>query len=446
MSDIIPFSEFFTNPIFSIATIACMLMCFASSLIGVIAFVSRRSLIGETLAHATYPGVALALTIGGLFAKNFEAVFPLAILVGAFVGGFIGLKAMLYLEEKLSINSDTALCFVLSVSLGLGILLASRLQFSNPVWYQKLQMLLYGQAATMLLSHVILYAVLSLLVVLAIIFLFPGMKISYFDPDFASRMGVSQKWISYTTKILFVLAVVIGLRSTGVVLLSGMLIAPAVAARQFSKTLKEMFVWSAIFGTVSGFLGNYLSVQAGVLLRNSYPSLKAGLPTGPLILIVAAFIAFISLLLSRERGFIPRLYRIYKFQRKCLLENILKELYKKEGALSLKKVRKLHHLSRLKAYLLVWMLQRQGIWQKKGPSLELTEKGYKKAERVVRLHRLWEVYLFDYLGIDAANVHQSAEEMEHILTPELEKELTRLLRNPKRDPHNQIIPGEGVTV
>ncbi len=432
--------EFFTNPIFSIATIASMLMCFASSLVGVIAFVCRRSLIGETLSHATYPGVALSILIGSFFVGSFEAIFPLAVLIGAFCGGLFGLKCMLYLEKKLSINSDTALCFVLSISLGLGVLLASRLQFSHPIWYQKLQMLLYGQAATMLMSHLILYAVLALFVLGTIIFLFPGMRMAYFDPDFASRMGVSEKWIAFATKILLVLAVVIGLRCTGVVLLAGMLIAPAIAARQFSKTLAQMFVWASIFGVVSAFLGNYLSVQCGVILKSHYPTLKGGLPTGPLILLIAATFAFLSLLFAQERGFIPRLYRVQKFRRKCLLENILKELYKGERPRALKELKKLHHLSYFRLYILLFSLKRKGILTGSSDRIELTEKGFLKAQKIVRLHRLWEVYLFDYLGVEADNVHQSAEEMEHILTPELEKTLTKLLHNPERDPHNQLIP------
>jgi manganese/zinc/iron transport system permease protein len=58
----------------------------------------------------------------------------------------------------------------------------------------------------------------------------------------------------------------------------------------------------------------------------------------------------------------------------------------------------------------------------------------------VRLHRLWEVYLADYLGMGAEKVHRNAEEMEHIITPAIEKELTVLLHNPQKDPHHQPIP------
>lgn len=63
-----------------------------------------------------------------------------------------------------------------------------------------------------------------------------------------------------------------------------------------------------------------------------------------------------------------------------------------------------------------------------------------KAASIVRLHRLWELYLTETLGLHVENVHRTAEEMEHILTPEMEEKLTRLLDNPKSDPHDQPIP------
>ena len=84
----------------------------------------------------------------------------------------------------------------------------------------------------------------------------------------------------------------------------------------------------------------------------------------------------------------------------------------------------------------------QGWLQKEGQGYRLTPDGRQKAAQIIRLHRLWEVYLVDYLGQGVERVHRNAEEMEHILTPELEKELTILLQDPKRDPHHQPIPSK----
>ncbi len=78
-------------------------------------------------------------------------------------------------------------------------------------------------------------------------------------------------------------------------------------------------------------------------------------------------------------------------------------------------------------------------WVKEG---ELTDTGVEEAENLIRLHRLWEVYLV-HMGQPSDRVHHSAEEMEHILTPEIETELNALLGSPELDPHAQPIPRGG---
>ena len=73
-------------------------------------------------------------------------------------------------------------------------------------------------------------------------------------------------------------------------------------------------------------------------------------------------------------------------------------------------------------------------------SYRLTAVGMLWARKVVRLHRLWELYLVTYLDIAKDKVHPIAEEMEHIITPEIEHELDYLLEHPETDPHSMPIP------
>ncbi len=87
-----------------------------------------------------------------------------------------------------------------------------------------------------------------------------------------------------------------------------------------------------------------------------------------------------------------------------------------------------------------WIRRRvKGSW-------ELSSEGSVRAKRIVRLHRLWEVYLVDYLGQNKERVHAMAEHIEHILTPDLERELTLLLKNPLLDPHQQPIPEDDESI
>jgi manganese/zinc/iron transport system permease protein len=69
-----------------------------------------------------------------------------------------------------------------------------------------------------------------------------------------------------------------------------------------------------------------------------------------------------------------------------------------------------------------------------------TDLGLQKGKRLTKLHRLWELYLTERLRIAPDHVHEDAENIEHILTPELEAKLEKLLQYPKQDPHQRDIP------
>src|SRR5262249_21382623 len=130
--------------------------------------------------------------------------------------------------------------------------------------------------------------------------------------------------------ILLILAIIIGIRSVGVVLMAGMLIAPSVAARQFSNCLKHIFIMAAMIGACSGFFGNYLSIEIPEWGKRQGWDLNLVLPTGSIVLLFSAVIFFFSLLVSPKSGLFRRMLRAAYFQRECQRENLLKYLWKKK--------------------------------------------------------------------------------------------------------------------
>ena len=167
------------------------------------------------------------------------------------------------------------------------------------------------------------------------------------------------------------------------------------------------------------------------------------LPTGPMIVLAGTLFALLSLAFAPKRGLVSRIARVFAFRFRCLQENILKSLWKKE-TLPASGLQELHQVSRFSLRAAVWRLQREGWIRLSQGKFSLTQDGRLKAAAIVRLHRLWELYLTEELGFHAEKVHKTAEEMEHILTPEIERKLTRLLDDPKRDPHHQPIPEKGL--
>ena len=430
--------EYFTDPVLQAPTMGSMLMCLSSALVGVIVFLRRRSLLGEALSHASYPGVVLSVFLTALFFPSAYPQLSWIVLIGAFCTAILGLYLIEKMERTLKVKQDCALCFVLSFFFGVGVLFASRLQFSHALWYKTVHIFLYGQAATMTDIHIILYSALSLLILTTLFFLYNSIKISLFDREYALSVQMSLKGIDSLLFILLILAIIIGIRSVGVVLMAGMLIAPAIAARALSNHLATIFLLAGLIGACSGFFGNYFSLEIPEWIGRSN---RLILPTGPMILLFAALLCLLSLLFAPKSGLLRRKLRAAYFERECQRENLLKYLWKKGEGYSVVflELRRALGLSYLKLFWMQFCLRRQGWLEKREGRLSLKPDGRKRAARIIRLHRLWEVYLVS-LGQGIEKVHCSAEEMEHVLTPELEAELTLLLDNPKLDPHKQPIP------
>lgn len=427
--------DFFTDPLYRAPFLGSMFMCLASSLMGTLMFVKRRSLLGETLSHATYPGIVLSGLLGAMLVQpnSLRALF--LFLSGAALFAYLGLEIIEKLRSRLKIHFDAALCLILSLSLGIGVVFASRMQFTAPLWYQQTQTFLYGQAATMNDIHILIYGTLSCLITAFILVRYREIELSLFDQEYGKGLGMPLLSIYRLIFLFLILSIVVGIRSVGVVLMAGMLIAPAAAARSFTDRLSLLLPLAALFGMVSGFGGNYLSVKLS--------SSGFHLPTGPMILLFAVSLTLLSLIFAPKRGVVSRLIRRNRFRRRCQSENVLKTLWKggEEISLSHGEILKWNEMGPIRFRGVLYKLRREGWISKEGRKrVILTSDGVKKAEYLVRLHRLWELYLVSCLKADEERVHYSAEEMEHILTPSLEARLSTLLNDPRTDPHQKPIP------
>jgi len=427
--------NFFLDPILQGPTLASIFMCFSASLIGVIVFLRRQSLIGESLSHAAYPGVVLGVSLAGFLALGFNDILSLsfAILGTGALFSLLGLLTIYWMTSQLRIKPDSALCFVLSTFFGVGLLFASAIQFIFPGLYSQAESFLYGQTATMTNAHA-LFFFFQAAVIAALFYLFrKEILLITFDASYAKSLGFNIYLIEAGLMIMICSAIVIGLRAVGVVLMSAMLIAPSAAARQFTHRFETMLILAGLFGAFSGFLGNVISYEGSLYLGLS-------LPTGPSIVMVASLICVFSILFAPKQGVVFQQIKALNFRHTSLLENILKSIKRYGKEVSIDEIAKYQSISQLHLRFILFRLGIQGYLTKTGSTYALTQEGERWASRIIRLHRLWEVYLADYLEVATERVHKSAEEMEHIITDALELELTALLKDPKQDPHHQPIP------
>lgn len=438
--------EFFTDPVLRGPTIGTMLMCAGSAIVGVLVFLRKQSLIGETLSHAAFPGIIIAIfLIGSLYGDEqyLTSWNTFLTLVGAFITASLGVFLIHLLQSSLKVAYDAALCFILAAFFGVGLTLTSDIQFRFSSLYKQALSYFYGQAATMTDTHIWIYGILTAAILFTIYLFHKEFKIITFDQEFGKSIGLPVKSLNTLLFFLVVLAVIIGIRSVGAVLMSAMLIAPAIAARQWTNHLSIAYALAVFFGVMSAFFGNYFSVLLSTYFSNHYPGMRLTIPTGPCIVLIMTLICLVSLLFAPKRGVCTRIYQLIVFRNQCLRENLLKGIWKlhPQKSFLIQDLPFTQTISAFSMRLALFQLKRQKILQQlPNHRFQLTEKGEKQGKRIVRLHRLWEAYLVNYVGLGQELVHHSAEEMEHVITKEIEQNLSQLLQDPRVDPHQQPIP------
>ncbi|HYI25844.1 MAG TPA: iron chelate uptake ABC transporter family permease subunit [Thermomicrobiales bacterium] len=259
-----------------------------SGVLGCFAVLRRQSLIGDAVAHAALPGICLMYMITGTRSSEL-------LLIGGAIAGLVGVGVLIAITRNSITKPETGLGIVLSVFFGFGILLLTHIQHTDDAGQSGLDRFIFGQAATILPSDVRTMGIVATLALGTVWLLFKEFKLLAFDPDFAATLGMRTGVLGAVLASLLVMTVMIGLQTVGVILMVSLLIAPAVAARQWTGSLSGMILLSGVFGMLSGVSGAVLS------------SLVDRLPTGPMIVIAASLIVMVSLLFAPNRGVVSTL-------------------------------------------------------------------------------------------------------------------------------------------
>lgn len=353
---------------------AALLGC-SSGVLGAFALLRQQSLLGDALAHAALPGVCLGFLVSG-------SREPLPIFLGALASGAAAAGLSLLLSRRSRLKTDATLGISLSLFFALGLVLLTAIQQRAGSGQAGLAAFLFGQAAAIVPSDVLLMSIVALLSLGTVALFWKEFKLLTFDPIFAASLGYPVLWLELALTGLLAFAIVIGLQLVGVVLMAAIVIAPAAAARQWSRSLGQMIALSALFGTVSGL--------AGALVSSS----GRGLATGPLIILVASSIALVSLLFAPERGLVSALFRARKARRDLEGQHILLNLYSltqthgdAHYATESSMLRALYggpvegQLRRLEG---AGLTERTTHMQGEGPHYRLTEAGQARAEAALK--------------------------------------------------------------
>jgi manganese/zinc/iron transport system permease protein len=278
-----------------------------SGVLGTFAVLRKQSLLGDTLAHAALPGVAIAFLIAGR-----ELVW---LLVGAGIAGWLTTLFIQALLRTTRIKQDAAMGIALTVMFGLGVSLLGYIQGREDASRAGLKTFIFGQAAAMSQDDVVLIGLVTLGIVGLVLAFWKEFKLITFDMAFARTNGYPVQFLDILLSTLIVVGIVLGLQLAGVILMVGLLIAPAVAARQWTNRLGQMVILAAIIGAFAGISGTLISAA------------QTGLPTGPLIIIMASLQVVVSILFAPGRGLIWQRWQAHRDQRDFSSEQVLQDIF-----------------------------------------------------------------------------------------------------------------------
>ncbi|HSC35392.1 MAG TPA: metal ABC transporter permease [Thermodesulfobacteriota bacterium] len=302
------FSDLFFDYTLRTIALGSAILGIVSGALGSYAVLRKQSLLGDAMSHAALPGIALAFLLTG-------SKMPLVLIVGAAAAGWVATLFIMSIVNTTRVKYDTALGMVLSVFFGLGLVLLTIIQKRPDATQAGLDKFLFGQAAALLERDVVTMGILGVSAILITMLLWKEFKLLSFDPDFASTLGFPVRILDIILTTLIVIAIVLGLQTVGVVLMSAMIVAPAASARQWTDNLGIMIILSAFFGALAGI--------SGALLSASVPRL----PTGPTIVVSVSVIVIVSMLLAPRRGILWRWWRERRQRGRLRLEGILEDLY-----------------------------------------------------------------------------------------------------------------------
>lgn len=405
----IPFSQIVLGVAYDytlrVVALGGALLGIVSGVLGSFAILRRQSLMGDALSHAALPGVAIAFLLAGRELG--------VLLIGAGIASWIGVHFIRSVTSTTRIKQDAAMGVVLAAWFAAGIALLAYIQQRPDASQAGLDGFIFGQAAAIVVSDVQLIAVVGLIAFLILGVFWKEFKLITFDPEFAGANGFRVSLLSMALSTLIVVAIVLGLQLAGVILMVGMLIAPGIAARQWTNKLEQMIILAGVFGAFAGGTGAIIS------------AVDTDVPTGPMIIVVAFLLVVVSIAFAPGRGLVWRTLRQRGDRRRFAAQTVLDDLYRyasDHGApTGPVPASFIEGVSGSVAALGLARLEADGMAVRDGDAWRLSAEGAQRAAHDAENDRLWDIY------------RQFGDELDLPLVPE-----------DRRQDIRQLLPGEAV--
>jgi manganese/zinc/iron transport system permease protein len=405
-----------------------------AGVIGTFAVLRRRALVGDMLSHAALPGICVAFLILGR-----RDLIGLSI--GALVSGLIGIGVVTLLRRWTRTKEDAAIGIVLSTFFGAGVVLLSIIQQQTTGNQGGLGSYIFGETAGISRHDIRVIAAVAVLCLFIVCLLYKEFELLSFDPEFAGAQGWPTLALDLTMMGTLAIVTIVGLPICGVILMAALIILPGAAARFWSNRLGPLLMIAAIAGASAGIVGTFLASPLTKRLFNAEFLNSNKLPPGPLIVLAAAAFFLLSLFFAPQRGIVSRAVSEFRLRLRMAREHLLRALYElnepelpQRAFIHESQVLAQRHWNEWSVHWWLRRLDAAGLIKRDDGKVQLTHAGLAAAADVTRTHRLWEQFLVSSAGIASDHVDRDADDVEHMLTApiirELEEQLARAGRLP----------------
>jgi len=377
------------------------------------------SLIGDALSHAILPGIYFSFVFFGYSTLGF--------FFGATLAGMLTAVGITWVQDHVKTKNDAAIGIIFTAMFSIGVIGISALARTGA--HLDLKDFLFGNVLGISDSDIVLTSIITVYTIISIVVFYRYLFVTTFQPTIATAMGFSTKTIHYFFMLLLSVAVVSSLGAVGVILVVAMLITPAATALLLSDNLRNVLVISALVGLLSAVIGFFISV-------------KFETTPGPAMTLVATTFYLLAVAFSPAKGLVFKYFQRRKQKHKIIKEDILRQVIKanEDSPVTKTTLKEKLGLNESSIQSGLQSLKSLGLLKTEGINIALSESGRNKANNLVRAHRLWETYQVDKMGIDAVQIHDEADYLEHHLSEELLEEIAQDLGFPESDPHGSPIP------
>lgn len=254
MSDIITtLMEYMEFPFVRRAIIVGVLIAFCSSLLGVTLVLKRFSFIGDGLSHVAFAAMCIAMVLQ--FTNNMLLILPITIIAAIL---------MLKTGQNARINGDAAVAMISVGSLAIGYLLLNVFSTSSNISGDVCSTL-FGATSILTLTDmdVTICIVMSIIVLAFYVFFYHKIFAVTFDENFAKATGIRAGVYNMSMAVIIAVIIVLAMNLVGSLLISALVIFPALSAMRIFKNFKSVVICSAAFSVVCAVLGLLISLLQG---------------------------------------------------------------------------------------------------------------------------------------------------------------------------------------